>query len=369
MFTSDISRIDVNILNRFVTSDLYEKNKCVDLKYFQYIDTEDKAYILGYIAAQHDSGVNSIDLYENTILFYSFTCSNVINIKNHFNENIKINKLDEAIYYFKISNSEIVNHIYHHIFDGNQIYFPDFENETLTLGFIRGYFDKSGIIKNSKITPVCSIPYDNTRIVDKIKYIINIPNTFDINSNCVIFSNVNAIDFLGKIYKHNSNSIRSVDFYNAYLNIIDDGNEEPAYCKVTVKDKHAVVPSKVRESDVGYDLTIIRKVKDFNNTTSLYDTGISIEIQPGYYAEIVPRSSISKSGYILANNIGIIDPGYRGNLYVALSKIDKESLDIELPFKCCQLIIKKQSFVNLYVDNDNITETNRNSGGFGSTGK
>ena len=138
--------------------------------------------------------------------------------------------------------------------------------------------------------------------------------------------------------------------------------------KIYKTTENAIIPSKAYEEDAGYDLTIISKIKDFNSKTSLYDTGIKIEIDEGYYTEIVPRSSISKSGYILANSIGIIDNNYRGNLMVALTKICDEAPEIELPFKCCQLIIRKQISANLVeVVDDNLTSTSRNEGGFGST--
>ncbi len=138
--------------------------------------------------------------------------------------------------------------------------------------------------------------------------------------------------------------------------------------KIYKTTENAIIPSKAYEEDAGYDLTIISKIKDFNSKTSLYDTGIKIEIDEGYYTEIVPRSSISKSGYILANSIGIIDNNYRGNLMVALTKICDEAPEIELPFKCCQLIIRKQISGNLIeVVDDNLTSTSRNEGGFGST--
>jgi dUTP pyrophosphatase len=140
--------------------------------------------------------------------------------------------------------------------------------------------------------------------------------------------------------------------------------------KVYKTDENAVIPSKAFEDDAGYDLTIIKKIKDFNSKTSLYDTGIKIEIEEGYYTEIVPRSSISKSGYMLANSIGIIDNNYRGNLMIALTKICDYTPEIELPFKCCQLIIRKQISANLVeVKSDDFTETERNEGGFGSTSK
>ena len=138
--------------------------------------------------------------------------------------------------------------------------------------------------------------------------------------------------------------------------------------KVYKTDKDAIIPSKAFEEDAGYDLTIIKKIKDFNSKTTLYDTGIKIEIDEGYYTEIVPRSSISKFGYILANNIGIIDNHYRGNLMIALTKIADDAPEIVFPFKCCQLIVRKQVFADLYeINDDNLSSTIRNDGGFGST--
>jgi dUTP pyrophosphatase len=126
------------------------------------------------------------------------------------------------------------------------------------------------------------------------------------------------------------------------------------------------MPSKKNWSDVGFDLSIIKKLEDFNTKTSLYDTGLKIQLDFGYYAEIVPRSSMSKSGYILANSIGIIDNSYRGNLMIALTKIADDAIEINYPYKCCQLIIKKQIDVNLE-EVAQVNLTKRNNGGFGST--
>ena len=82
--------------------------------------------------------------------------------------------------------------------------------------------------------------------------------------------------------------------------------------------------------------------------------------------EIVPRSSLSKSGYILANSVGIIDNSYRGNLMVALTKVCDDAKEIEYPFRCCQMIVRK--YVNTYLEEvGNVDKTKRNEGGFGST--
>jgi len=133
-------------------------------------------------------------------------------------------------------------------------------------------------------------------------------------------------------------------------------------------DKSAIIPYKNNISDVGYDITVIKEHKILNNNTILYDTGIKLYPSVGYYTEIVPRSSLSKSGYILSNSIGIIENTYSGNLYIALTKIEEDAPDIKLPFRCAQLIFKKQLIINIQEITCPPSEgTTRGSGGFGST--
>jgi dUTP pyrophosphatase len=79
---------------------------------------------------------------------------------------------------------------------------------------------------------------------------------------------------------------------------------------------------------------------------------------------------LSKSGYILSNNIGIIDNSYRGNLLIALTKVDDSLPDIRIPFRCCQLIVRKQVYTQteeVYSEQE-LGTTNRGNGGFGSSG-
>jgi dUTPase len=78
-----------------------------------------------------------------------------------------------------------------------------------------------------------------------------------------------------------------------------------------VFDTLAKIPTKSHDSDVGYDLSILKKAKDLNETTALYHTGLKATIvENEFYLEIVPRSSISKSGYMLSNSFGVIDSSY-----------------------------------------------------------
>jgi dUTP pyrophosphatase len=143
------------------------------------------------------------------------------------------------------------------------------------------------------------------------------------------------------------------------------------------KSKDAVVPERAGPNEIGFDLTLIRKVKDIDDYTVMYDTDIVIKPPDGFYVEIVPRSSIVKSGWFMANSIGVIDPTYRDTLKVVLKRMDKSQKEVELPSRLCQLILRPVYRI-VKVDEktkvkseemivvDSLDETER-KGGFGST--
>lgn len=138
--------------------------------------------------------------------------------------------------------------------------------------------------------------------------------------------------------------------------------------KCVLNDKRAVFPTKSHPTDVGYDLTAISVYKKISDRITLFDTGVSICPPPGYYTEIVPRSSISKTGYMLSNSVGTIDRDYTGNLLIALTKVDDSLPDLTVPFTRCQLTLNKceDSRMELVYSLD---DTIRGDGGFGSTDK
>lgn len=129
----------------------------------------------------------------------------------------------------------------------------------------------------------------------------------------------------------------------------------------------AKIPSFATSNDVGMDLVAIRKIKEYDNGVILYGTGLKVRPPDNYYVEIVPRSSIIKTGWILANNVGVIDPDYTGELMIAMVKIDENAEELELPFCKMQLIVRKIHKFEIEETSD-IIETERGSGGFGSTG-
>ena len=160
-----------------------------------------------------------------------------------------------------------------------------------------------------------------------------------------------------------------------YIDVIDPYGEEDwdendsSTCLWSKTREDAIEPSKVRASDSGYDLHLLEKIKTVGDV-EFYDTGIRIKPNFGYYFTLVPRSSISKTGYMLANSIGIIDRTYLGNIIVALRKIDKNAEDLVLPSRLVQII--PNHIVHLQfkqVDDIDISGTERGDGGFGSSNK
>jgi dUTP pyrophosphatase len=129
--------------------------------------------------------------------------------------------------------------------------------------------------------------------------------------------------------------------------------------------KEARLPGKERVSDSGYDLTLLYESQRMGNVV-LYGTGIVVEPPSGWYLDLVPRSSIIKRGYIVANSIGVIDRSYRGEILVPLIKVDPKAPDLELPARVAQLI--PRPIVHFEIVEESVAASHRGEGGFGSTG-
>ena len=243
---------------------------------------------------------------------------------------------------------------------------------TVYTEFARAVFNKLGRI--DKITSInpdfkCYIKTDGLlpEIVWKMIQYKGIK--CEVDKNHIIYENQNAIDFLSSIYDNSDARDRSEALYKIYLETIFNGKSIP-YCRFYKTEDEAVIPSKARASDVGYDLTAIKKVKDVSKVTVMLDTGIVLSPDVNYYAKIYPRSSLVKSGYMLTNSVGIIDGSFRDSLKICLTKIDPDAPEITFPFKCCQLIFERQNYMMFEeISKENMTSTARDKGGFGSTDK
>ena len=140
--------------------------------------------------------------------------------------------------------------------------------------------------------------------------------------------------------------------------------------KIKILDRSIPVPRYAHAGDAGLDLysSINCELKPFERKK--IPTGIKISIPQGYAGFIQPRSGLAiKNGISVANTPGLIDSGYRGEVCAIRINLDpKNTFEIKKGDKICQLVIHKVEEVKLETTED-LGETSRGEGGFGSTGK
>lgn len=142
--------------------------------------------------------------------------------------------------------------------------------------------------------------------------------------------------------------------------------------KVKKLNPDAVLPSSSNETDAGFDL-VATDDGEIKGTYIQYKTGISIEPEIGYHTEIFPRSSISKTDLVLANSIGLVDEGYRGEILVRFKIVPRQD---DKPFpvifkkgdRIAQLVVRKTERA-IFEWRDELSDTTRGESGFGSSGK
>ena len=101
---------------------------------------------------------------------------------------------------------------------------------------------------------------------------------------------------------------------------------------------------------------------------TLVKTGLFIELPEGYEAQVRPRSGLAyKKGITILNSPGTIDADYRGEIGVILVNLSEEEFIIENGERVAQLVIAKHEQIQ-WVEVENLEETQRAEGGFGSTG-
>lgn len=138
--------------------------------------------------------------------------------------------------------------------------------------------------------------------------------------------------------------------------------------KIKIKKLHpnAVIPQYAHIGDAGVDLV----ATEVNVVGRIYEVkfGIAIEFPKGYVARIYPRSSIYKTGLVLANSSGTIDQIYSGELMAKFYSVIPTGQEYKVGDRCAQLILEKIPEME-FEEVEKITETERGSGGFGSTGR
>lgn len=131
------------------------------------------------------------------------------------------------------------------------------------------------------------------------------------------------------------------------------------------------VPQYQTKGAAGMDLcaAITEPVKLRPLERTLIPTGLKIELEHGYEAQIRPRSGLSiKHGITLINCVGTIDEDYRGEVCVPIVNLSNETYTIQPQERIAQMIIARVEQAEIEIVTE-LTETCRGTGGFGSTGK
>ncbi len=134
-------------------------------------------------------------------------------------------------------------------------------------------------------------------------------------------------------------------------------------------DKGAVMPQYSRQGDAGMDLTATSKteVNEKEHGYIEYDTGVSVEIPEDFVGLVFPRGSLSLTGLIQANSVGVVDSNYRGTIKVRYKWIPKTKM-YDVGERIAQLII--MPYPNIEFEQvDELSSTERGDKSFGSSGK
>ena len=129
-----------------------------------------------------------------------------------------------------------------------------------------------------------------------------------------------------------------------------------------------LVPAKAHSDDAAFDLQSRSDMTVPVGKSTLVPTGVFIELPVNYEAQIRPRSGLAlKKNITLTNSPGTIDAGYRGEIGVIMFNHGPEEFVIQRGDRIAQMVITQLPEVELTVC-ESLSETNRGSGGFGSTG-
>lgn len=141
--------------------------------------------------------------------------------------------------------------------------------------------------------------------------------------------------------------------------------------KVKKLKDNAIIPERKTSGSAGYDLCacINEEINLEAGKTVMIPTGIAAEIPQGYAGMIFTRSGLGiKHGVHVTNGVGVIDSDYRGEIMVGLRNLGEKSYVI-LPNERIAQLVLLAVFTPDTQEVEELTETDRGNGGFGSTGK
>lgn len=137
--------------------------------------------------------------------------------------------------------------------------------------------------------------------------------------------------------------------------------------KIQRLNKEAVLPTFAYSADAGMDLYSVANIAIEPGERAQIPTGIAIAVPEGYVGLVWDKSGVSHRLGIKTLG-GVIDAGYRGEIFVGLLNTSKETQNFEVGNKIAQMLLQKIEHPTI-VEVESLAETQRGDGAFGSTGK
>jgi len=212
---------------------------------------------------------------------------------------------------------------------------------------------------------------DKNELEKYLKQLKEIEQTISNQEDNIDFGFINEIDDILKKITPEDINLESKNNPSSDLSMTDNfsfKNNSDVLVKVKKLAPEAVVPSYSKIGDAGMDLTIT-DIKENTSFSITYGFGIAMEIPKGYVGLIFPRSSIRNQDLILSNCVGVIDSGYRGELQATFKKTQGlDSLSYNVGERGAQIMILPYPTVYM-TEVPELSNSDRGTGGFGSTGK
>jgi len=138
--------------------------------------------------------------------------------------------------------------------------------------------------------------------------------------------------------------------------------------KVKKLSREAKLPTKATEGSVCYDVFSTKRILFSPNEKNMIHTGLVFEVPKGYGMDIRPRSGLASRGLIILNSPGTLDSDYRGELLVSCANISNRNILVDKGDRIVQIRLFKVIDLE-FEEVEEISETKRGKGGFGSTGE
>jgi dUTPase len=241
--------------------------------------------------------------------------------------------------------------------------FPDLTAKQMA-AFLAGYLEEVGHLTTpTSPEPTLLLIDDDEEMLRGFAMWTGIAPCEAVDGRYIKYTGYDALDAAGKVY---SNTAHGGPIRETLFKWLQKPKVE-GKIKWSLTLPDAVAPSKTRVTDSGYDLTLVKYLHSIGSI-HYYDTGVQVEPPFGVAFYLMARSSLTKTGFGLANSVGVIDRTYRGNIIVPLVRLDPKADSIWPPLKVVQLVpLLTGHFDSDVVRSEDLSKTNRAEKGFGST--